>query len=460
MVFGSALVHDREKLRERFSLDEHSAVLIVGLGKTGYSVARFLAARSIHFAVTDGQEHPAFLEDFRASFPDAAVFLDGFHATAFDAASHLVVSPGVPLSHPLITNARARGVPVIGDLDLFAAVVEVPVLAVTGSNGKSTVTTLLGLMAEADGRNTRAGGNLGTPMLDLIEPGIECYVLELSSFQLESSHFLEPIVATVLNVSPDHMDRYADLEAYSKAKQRIFHGQGVMVLNKDDPVVASMAMSGRRLLWFGLDSKDVDYEIRERDGVEWLFGCGEWIMPRDSVQLAGRHNVANVLAALAMGDAAGFSRHAMVEAVSHFRGLAHRTEWVADIEGITFINDSKATNVGACLAALNGMDRPVILIAGGDGKGADFGILREAVVRKVKALILMGRDASLMKEALGDLVETVMVANLKGAVVAAREKASAGDVVMLAPACASLDQFKDYQERGRVFREEVGKLVS
>ena len=256
------------------------------------------------------------------------------------------------------------------------------------------------------------------------------------------------------------MDRYPDLEAYAKAKQRIFQGQGVMVLNRDDPVVASMAQSDRRLMWFGLDARDVDYEVRERDGVEWLVGCGEWIMPREDIHLAGRHNLANVLAAVAMGDAAGFARSAMVEAISHFRGLAHRTEWVAEIEGVTFINDSKATNVGACLAALNGMDRPVLLIAGGDGKGADFGILREAVARKVKALILIGRDAPLMKEALGDLVETVMAASLKKAVTVAKERATSGDVVMLAPACASLDQFKDYQERGRTFREEVGKLAS
>lgn len=460
MVTGSVLIRDREKLRARFSLDEHSAVLIVGLGKTGYSVARFLAGRSIHFAVTDALESPGFIEDFRETFPDAAAFLGGFHSTAFDVASHLVVSPGVPLTHPLIQQARARGVPVIGDLDLFAAVVEVPVLAVTGSNGKSTVTTLLGLMADADGRNSRAGGNLGTPMLDLIEPSIDCYVLELSSFQLESSQYLEPLVATVLNISPDHMDRYPDIEAYARAKQRIFRGHGAMVLNRDDPVVAKMAESGRQMLWFGLDHGPRDYELLEKEGVEWLVGRGEWIMPRSEIHLEGRHNLANVLAALAMGDAAGFSRPAMMDAIRSFRGLAHRTEWVAEIEGVTYINDSKATNVGACLAALNGMDRPVILIAGGDGKGADFAILREAVSRKVKALMLIGRDAPLMKEALGDLVETVMVVDLKAAVRASRDRAIAGDVVMLAPACASLDQFKDYQERGRIFQEEVRRLAS
>lgn len=313
-------------------------------------------------------------------------------------------------------------------------------------------------MAESDGRQSRAGGNLGTPMLDLIDASVEMYVLELSSFQLESSHLLEPLVATVLNISPDHMDRYPDLEAYALAKERIFNGQGVMVLNRDDPVVAAMARADRKVAWFGLDAAEVDYELRVHQGQEWIFARGEPVMPRNEVRLHGRHNIANVLASLAIGDAAGFSRKAMIEAIREFTGLPHRTEWVAEIHGVTYINDSKATNVGACIAALHGMDKPVILIAGGDGKGADFRVLREVVGQKVKALILMGRDAPLLREALGDLVQTVMVTNLSKAVESSAEIATSGDVVMLAPACASLDQFKDYQERGRIFQEEVGKL--
>jgi UDP-N-acetylmuramoylalanine--D-glutamate ligase len=447
-----------EKLSDRLGLGEHSAVLIVGLGKTGYSIARFLSSQSIHFAVTDTRDAPPFLQEFREGFPDAAVFMGGFNATAFEAATHLVVSPGVPLDHPLIQSTRARGVPVVGDLDLFAAVVDVPVLAVTGANGKSTVTTLLGLMANADGRQARAGGNLGTPMLDLIDETIEMYVLELSSFQLESSHLLEPLVATVLNISPDHMDRYPDLEAYALAKERIFHGEGVMVLNRDDSRVAAMAKPGRQVAWFGLDSAGMDYDLRLHAGEEWIFAQGQPVMPRSRVKLHGRHNIANVLASLAMGDAAGLSRAAMIDAIAEFAGLPHRTEWVAEVNGVTWINDSKATNVGACIAALNGMDRPVILIAGGDGKGADFRVLREAVGQKVKALVLLGRDAPLLKEALGDLVHTVMAVNLPKAVQTSAQLAAPGDVVMLAPACASLDQFKDYQERGRIFQEEVRKL--
>lgn len=448
-----------EKLSSQLGLDGHSAVLIVGLGKTGYSIAQFLATQAIHFAITDTRETPPFIEEFRDNFPDAAVFLGGFNPTAFEAATHLVVSPGVSLEHPLIVAAKDRGVPVLGDLDLFAAVVDVPVLAVTGANGKSTVTTLLGLMADADRRQCRAGGNLGTPMLDLIDVSVGMYVLELSSFQLESSHLLEPLVATVLNISPDHMDRYADLEAYAQAKERIFHGQGVMVLNRDDPRVVAMARPGRKVAWFGLDSEDVDYELGLHLGEEWILAHGEPVMPRREVRLHGRHNIANVLAALAMGDAAGLSRQAMIAAIKEFSGLPHRTEWVAEINGVTWINDSKATNVGACIAALHGMDRPVILIAGGDGKGADFRVLREVVGQKVKALVLMGRDAPLLREALEDLIQTEMTTNLTMAVKAAAKLALPGDVVMLAPACASLDQFKDYQERGRIFQEEVRKLA-
>ena len=441
------------------SLDEKSAALIVGLGKTGYSIARFMAAQGIRFAVTDTREVPPFINELREEFPDAAVFLGGFQRSSFEAATHLIVSPGVSLNEPLIQLAARRGIPVIGDLDLFASMVRAPVLAITGSNGKSTVTTLVGLMAEADGRKTRVGGNLGTPMLDLLDDEVELYVLELSSFQLESSHVLAPIAATVLNITPDHMDRYADLQAYAEAKRRIFNGSGLMVLNRDDPMVAGMSLTGRKTVWFGLEGQDNDYAVRVPDGEEWLVCHNEPVMPRRDVRLHGRHNLANALAALALGDAAGLSRAAMVDTLKSFAGLDHRAQWVADHGGVTWINDSKATNVGACMAALAGMEQPVVLIAGGDGKGADFSILRPVVKEKVKALVLMGRDAPLMQAALEGLVTTVRTANMAESVKAASELATAGDAVLLAPACASLDQYKDYQQRGRVFAEEVRRLA-
>lgn len=444
----------------RLGLGPDSSVLIVGLGKTGYSIARFLAAQGLRFAVTDTREEPPFLEAFREAYPDAAVFLGGFQSSTFEAATHIVVSPGVALSEPPINAACERGQPVIGDLDLFACMARAPVLAITGSNGKSTVTTLVGMMGAADGRETRVGGNLGTPMLELLDDSASLYVLELSSFQLESSHRLEPLAATVLNISPDHMDRYPDLASYAAAKKRIFHGDGLMVLNRDDPSVVGMAESGRRMVWFSLESPAVEYGVGFRDGEEWLVAQGKPLIPISEIRLQGRHNLANALAAMALGDAAGVSHEAMKKVLREFSGLDHRAQWVRELHGVTWINDSKATNVGACIAALSGMRRPVILIAGGDGKGADFTVMRSIVADKVKSAVLMGRDAGLLQTAFGDIVETVMVSDMHEAVLAAQRMAQSGDVVLLAPACASLDQYKDYQERGRVFSTEVRGLTS
>lgn len=444
----------------RLGLDRADArVLIVGLGKTGFSVARFLAAHGIPFAVADSRECPPHLEDLRCQFPDTGVFLGGFRESALSAATHLIVSPGVALDEPALRRAAERGTPILGDLDLFAAVARAPVAAITGSNGKSTVTTLLGLMAEAAGRRVRVGGNLGTPMLDLLTDDAEWYVLELSSFQLERSTSLQPAVATVLNISPDHMDRYPDLAAYARAKQRIFSGSGVMVLNRDDPVVAAMAEPQRTVRWFGLDDAG-DYGVGEVGGESFLLLRGKPWLKASELRIRGRHNLANALAAIALGEAMGLPEEPMREALRRFEGLPHRMQWVAEIDGVTYINDSKATNVGACIAALSGLDGKAVLIAGGDGKGADFQVLRPVVAERVSALILHGRDAPLLERALSDLVPTQRVETLPQAVAAARRVAKAGEVVLLAPACASLDQFKDYQERGQVFASAVRRLCA
>jgi UDP-N-acetylmuramoylalanine--D-glutamate ligase len=307
-------------------------------------------------------------------------------------------------------------------------------------------------------------------MLDLVDDETELFVLELSSFQLERSDILEPAAASVLNISPDHLDRYAGLAAYAAAKQRIFRGQGAMVLNFDDPIVAAMAEPGRDIAWFSVDpasTEGVDelpydaadlYRLEMHEGEEWLVGRGDPLMPAAEVRIQGRHNLANALAALALGDALGLPRESMAKALRTFDGLAHRMQFVAEIDGVTYINDSKATNVGACTAALNGLDRKAVLIAGGDGKGADFTVLRDVVAERVSALVLLGKDAALLEKALADLVPTRRVETLRQAVPIARELARPGDVVLLAPACASLDQFKDYQERGRVFAEAVRSL--
>lgn len=447
----------------RLGLDPNSSrVLIVGLGKTGYSVARFLTARGIPFAVADSRERPPLLTDLRETLPDAGVFLGGFQEAAFRAATHLIVSPGVALDVPQIAGAAARGVPVLGDLDLFACMAKAPVAAITGANGKSTVTTLLGLMAQADGKRVRVGGNLGTPMLDLLDDTAELYVLELSSFQLERSSLLRPAVATVLNISPDHMDRYPDVQAYAGAKRRIFRGDGLMVLNRDDPLVAAMADPSRRCVWFGLEESAAEdapeYGVAVIEGEEWLLRKGLPLLKSAEVRLQGRHNVANALAAVALADALGLAEAAMAEILRQFVGLDHRMQWVAEFDDIVFINDSKATNVGACTAALSGLGRKAVLIAGGDGKGADFAPLRPVVAEKVRAVVLMGKDAPLLEAALADLVPTVRVENMRQAAQAAKNLARPGDAVLLAPACASLDQYQDYQERGRMFAEAVKGL--
>ncbi|MGZ8215815.1 UDP-N-acetylmuramoyl-L-alanine--D-glutamate ligase [Methylomagnum sp.] len=451
---------------ERLGLDRKtSRVLVVGLGKTGYSIARFLAARGIPFAVADSREKPPNLAELRETLPDAGVFLGGFRGEAFSAATHLIVSPGVALDVPEIATAVLRGVRALGDLDLFACVAKAPIVAITGANGKSTVTTLLGLMAEADGKKVKVGGNLGTPMLDLLDGEAGLYVLELSSFQLERSDLLEPAAATVLNISPDHMDRYPDIQAYADAKARIFKGDGVRVLNLDDPMVAAMADAGR-CVWFGVEGQVASeenssanhYSLSRIDGEEWLIRRGEPLLKSSEVRIQGRHNIANALAAVALGDAVGLSAESMVATLKKFPGLDHRMQWVVEFDGVAWINDSKATNVGACMAALAGLDRPAVLIAGGDGKGADFNLLRPVVAEKVRAAVLMGKDAPLLEDALRDVIPLVRVETMKQAVQAARMLAQPGDAVLLAPACASLDQYKDYQERGRMFADAARGL--
>jgi UDP-N-acetylmuramoylalanine--D-glutamate ligase len=423
-------------------------------------VARFLSAQGIQLAVADTRTNPPGLSELRELLPDVAVFLGPFDAATFARATHLVVSPGVALETPAVRQALRSGVPVFGDLDLFACVAQAPIIGITGSNGKSTVTTLLGLMAEAGGRRVKVGGNLGTPMLDLLDAEAELYVLELSSFQLERSTLLETAAATVLNISPDHLDRYTDMQAYATAKRRIFNGCGLMLLNADDPQVEAMAEAGRRCVRFSVkDTPDAEYHLAHHDGKDWLACRQERLMPVAEMRLKGRHNAANALAALALGDAVGLPRPAMLQALREFPGLEHRMQWVAEVDGVSYVNDSKATNVGACIAALEGLDEKAVLIAGGDGKGADFTVLAEVAALKVRAVVLMGRDAPLLEQALGAVVATVRVDTMKQAVAAGRKLAQKGDVVLLAPACASLDQYKDYKERGRVFAEAVRSLL-
>ena len=431
--------------------------LIVGLGKTGLSCARFLVARGEEVAVTDSREHPPGLKDLRALLPDAAVFLGGFSEDALRHADRVVLSPGVAAGIPFIAKARAMGLPVLGDIELFAHYAHAPVVGITGANGKSTVTTLVGLMAEKAGKRVRVGGNLGTPALDLLEgPEPELYVLELSSFQLEITDNLRCAAASVLNLSPDHMDRYKDMQEYAAAKARIFRHCRVAVLNREDPLVRGMAAGVKTRVSFGLDDPlPGQYGVRG----DWL-ACGEArLMPVSALRIQGGHNIANALAALALGDAVGLAMPSMLDALEEFRGLPHRMEFVAAVKDVLYYDDSKGTNVGATLAAVSGVTRPFVLIAGGDGKGQDFVPLKAALAGKARAVVLLGKDAALIEQALGNAVPVKSVKDMEAAVLAAAELAKAGDLVLLSPACSSLDMFENFEHRGRVFASAVRRLA-
>lgn len=446
-------------LETKFELNPANArLLIVGLGATGYSAAQFLQNTPIKFAVIDSRKQPPLIDTLREQMPDVPVFSGGFDQSAFEVATHLLVSPGVSLNEKAIHKAMLAGVTVMSDIDLFACATDKPIIAITGSNGKSTVTTMLGDMGQAAGIKTAIGGNLGTPALDLLQQDADLYVLELSSFQLERTTALNAKAATVLNVSPDHLDRHDGMDGYAKEKQRIFRGNGTIILNADDPLVMAMRSDGRNCLTFSTQ-RQADFYL-QRGISNMLMHGGQELMAADELHLEGTHNIANALGALALGHAAGLDMNAMCRALKKFKGLAHRMQKVAEVRGVRWVNDSKATNIGASIAALQGCDRKVILIAGGDGKGADMRELVPAVTAKTKAVVLMGKDAELINQALDGCVPVYFAANMKEAVKIAANHAEAGDSVLLSPACASLDQYKSYADRGNKFTEAVMELAT
>ena len=444
------------QMTERF--DSLRRTLVVGLGETGLSVARYLLRHGVTVAIVDSRENPPGLERLRKELPaDVALFLGGFREEAFARAEQIVVSPGVPLALPEIAAARARGVAVIGDVELFAQAASAPVIAVTGSNGKSTVVTLVGAMARRAGLDTRVGGNIGTPALDLLEQHEpDLYVLELSSFQLETLQSLCPCAAVVLNVSEDHLDRYRDMHEYAAAKQRIYHNADVQVVNRDDPMAAALADGSGAQVGFGRDEPlGDDYGLVCHAGETWLARGDEQLLPAAAVRMSGRHNLINALAALALGEAAALPLEAMLETLTEFQGLPHRMQFVAEQHGVRWYNDSKGTNVGATLAAIEGIDSGLVLIAGGDGKGADFAALATALQGKGRGAVLIGRDAPLLEKVLQDVLPLARAADMPGAVRQAAAMAQPGDAVLLSPACASTDMFRNYVERGEKFMQAV-----
>lgn len=446
--------------------------LVVGLGDTGASCVRWLLEHEATVRGTDTRAEPPHAQHLREAFPEVPLSLDGFKTADFDWADLIVVSPGVALATPEIQRAIAAGKDVAGDVELFARAIRntsAKVIAITGSNGKSTVTSLVGHLCAAVGLDTVVAGNIGLPVLEALDnretlnQDPDVWVLELSSFQLETTSSLHPDAATVLNISQDHMDRYTGLDDYAAAKARVFSGEGAQVLNRDDPMVMAMALPGRAQVSFGIDPTATEgfiptsFGLSRRKDRLWLAEGKEALLPVDKLPIAGLHNAANALAALALCRAINLSYDGLVPALKTFEGLPHRVQRVAEIAGRTFYDDSKGTNVGATAAALLGFTVPVVLIAGGDGKGQDFSPLRDAV-KNARAVVQIGRDGPLVAEAIGTACPVHRAESMQEAVRRAFDLSQPGDAVLLSPACASWDMFRNYAHRAEVFIAAVKTL--
>ena len=436
--------------------------IVIGLGKTGLSIARYFSKQGLSFAVADSRKAPPGLEQFQSEFPDIELSLGEFTVDQFLSATELVVSPGISLAEPAIAAAKANGVEVSGDIEWFCREAVAPIVAITGSNGKSTVTTLVGEMAACAGRKVAVGGNLGTPALDLLSDTVELYVLEMSSFQLERCASVGAEVATVLNVSEDHLDHHGSLIHYHQAKHRIFRDCKQVVINRDDALSTPLIPDDVIRWSFGLGRSDFRaFGLVEKDGEQHLALAREALLPVAAMKIAGSHNVSNVLAALALGSAVGLPMPAMLTAIVDFKGLEHRCEFVAEVNGVRYYNDSKGTNVGAAVSALRGLagSGKVILIAGGIGKGADFNPLMDALAEAGRAAVFIGEMAAPMMAMLDSRIPAVISESMSEAVKAAANYAAPGDVVLLSPACASFDMFSNYEHRGREFSSSVAALA-
>jgi UDP-N-acetylmuramoylalanine--D-glutamate ligase len=441
-------------------------VLVLGLGDTGMATVRWLARQGAAVRVADTRTDPPHAETLHRDFPHISLALGPFSNGIFRDVDLVVASPGVPLADPEVAAAVKGGLEVVGDVELFARTLQsMPnpprVVAITGANGKTTVTTMVGEMVKAAGLDVQVLGNIGTPVLEALSaPKLaQVYVLELSSFQLETTHSLELVAATVLNVTEDHMDRYPDMAAYIAAKARIFKHCGRRVLNREDAASMGMAVPGS--VTFGLNPPPTakDWGVQEILRDPWICRGNEAVMSVNSLQLTGWHNVANAMAALAICDALAIPQAAAIGALQTFKGLPHRVEWVGERGGVDYYDDSKGTNVGATVAALLGMNRPVVLIAGGDGKGQDFSPLAPALKAHARAMVLIGRDGPLIEAAVaGCGIDIERAADMDDAVQRASRLAKKGDAVMLSPACASFDMFRGYVHRAEVFVAAVKAL--
>lgn len=432
--------------------------MVVGIGATGLSIARYLQRSNGNAMFFDSREEPPGLEELKEIFPDAKVLLGGSKLPK--SVQRIIASPGVADSHPLLAKARKKKIEVVSDIELFAREACAPFVAVTGSNGKSTVTTLLYHMCIADGREVLAGGNLGEPALDLLDQDKpDVYVLELSSFQLQRTQNLPAQIAVLLNVSPDHLDWHKDEDEYRQSKYRVFRDAKAAVINRSDEEAAKHTRHCDQVVSFGPDApEDGHYGLRVDDEETYLARGETLLLATRDLAMYGMHNQLNALAALAAGDLLGLEVEAMLQVLIEFPGLPHRMQFVARIGAVDYINDSKATNVAAAVASIESIDKMLVLVAGGDGKGGDFGDLSGAVEDKLRGAVLIGKDAEKIAHALETVMPVHFADTMGAAVSMAAQCAESDDTVLLAPACASLDQYKNYMERGDSFCKAVEAL--
>ncbi len=446
-----------------------SFYLVVGLGKTGLSIARYLKQRQLDFIAYDTRKKADGLADFKREFPDTSIYLEDFPPEIFNEVIAIITSPGAPLDASFFRQAFARGVVVYGDIECLAREIKSPVIAITGTNGKSTVTSLVGEMARTAGLKVAVAGNIGEPVLNLLDnkEDYDLWVLELSSFQLELTHSLKPVAATILNISPDHLDRHPSWDSYKAAKQRIYFQTKTIIYNREDkntlPVFIGMIDHEPDIISFGLDKPDnQDWGIETVSGITFIMRGDQKILAVDAMGLKGLHNWQNALAACALAETAGISTQYLVKTLKSFTGLPHRCQWVRTLHGVEWINDSKGTNVGATCSAISGlgasMQGKLVLIAGGEGKGADFTALQSVVAQYVRAAILIGKDADKLDKALSNSTEIFHADSMEEAVLSAEQQAKTGDIVLLSPACASFDMFKDFNHRGEMFTALVNQL--
>lgn len=433
--------------------------LIIGLGITGLSVARWFVREKLAFDLLDTRSQLAHADLIAKDFPEAQLFLGELKAELLCQYQELVVSPGIAIAHPAIQQAASQGVRVRGDIDVFAEHCKAPIVAITGSNGKSTVTTLVGEMLAAAGMDVAVGGNIGVPALDL--PAADVYVLELSSFQLETTEQLHASVATILNISEDHLDRYAGMQAYIAAKKRIYNNAKNIVVNRQDS--ATFPDNQEWQSSFGLDQDATDFGLLVQDGVSYLTHANQPLLACNELKIKGRHNQANALAALAIVAQLGVEPQQVLTALKDFAGLPYRCQWLGEKDGVSFYNDSKGTNVGSTVAAINGLgpdtQGKIWLLAGGEGKGQDFLPLAQACEPYVAEIIGFGKDAEQIAQAAAGHCLFSLVTTIDEAFARAALLAKSGDVILLSPACASLDQFKNYVHRGEVFTTLVEAVL-